>query len=141
MSGCAILHNNPINEAINPIELLTPKCPEFIKTQGPKLFDSTGSLVLLLTVSYVPYKSIKEYIGFVDIHILREIPRNVEAEKCSMRLMKIIEQAHQTIKSKVRALGGNALIGYKIINLAIERDVNNLSKVNISISGTAVMYE
>ena len=146
MNGCAIMYSN--NKAQSPskdmIELLTPQCEDSIKMKRQlQVCDPSEDegRVILLTLSYVPYRTIKDYIGFVDIHLLREMPRTLEAEKCSLRLIRIIEEVHQLIKSKVLSLGGTALVGYKIINLAIERDINNLSRVNISISGTAVRYE
>ena len=146
MNGCAILTSNAKGQPTSKdmIDVLTPECDESVKMKRQLQMcepSEDDGRVILLTLSYVPYRIIKDYIGFVDIHLLREMPRTIEAEKCSLRLIRIIEEVHQLLKSKVLSLGGNALVGYKIINLAIERDINNLSRVNISISGTAVKYE
>ena len=144
MNGCAVKIKNKLDP--NPkelIDVLTPLIPEKLKIKKHKelYYQDDNEKVLLLTLSYIPYKTIKEYIRFVDIHLIRELPKSIEGEKCTLRMMCILEEAHLLIKSRVQALGGNALIGYKIINLEIDRDINSLSRINISISGTAVKYE
>ena len=72
----------------------------------------------------------------MDVHIIREVEG--AKEECSLELGEIIEEAHEILRSRVKARGATCLLNYNIDSLQIELYNNTDLFVQISISGNAV---
>jgi hypothetical protein len=93
--------------------------------------------------SYIPGARVHRYIGRISLHLIKERMtfKDKEAEYAEGGLglftHELIIEAQSILRAHVSALGGNALLGYKIDELRVNEntDSNNRGYCLISISG------
>eukprot|EP00927_Polykrikos_kofoidii_P061158 TRINITY_DN56029_c0_g1_i1.p1 TRINITY_DN56029_c0_g1~~TRINITY_DN56029_c0_g1_i1.p1 ORF type:complete len:1230 (-),score=132.65 TRINITY_DN56029_c0_g1_i1:165-3854(-) len=97
--------------------------------------DSAAPSVLVSALSAVPHRIVDRYCGLVTVHMIKETV-NVTRQFESLQVFyhQFVAEALQTAKAHVSAVGGNALLGYRINNLFFRQDKRRAYAV-ISISG------
>ena len=85
-----------------------------------------------------PKKLIKKYLGLVDVHVIREIPRLREQDSVPLIIEKVLDEVQEIAKSRAEALGGNCLLGFKIDIDKIEQSIQNALYLVISCFGDVV---
>lgn len=99
--------------------------------------DDLPPSVLVSALSAVPHCIIDRYCGLVTVHMIKETV-NVTRHFESLQVFyhQFVAEALLTAKAHVLAVGGNALLGYRINNLFLREDKRRAYAV-ISISGDA----
>lgn len=93
--------------------------------------------VLVSALSSVPHCKVERYCGLVTVHMIKEtvnVTRQFESLQTFYR--QFVVEALLTAKARVLAVGGDALLGYRINNLFLRED-NRRAYAVISISGDA----
>ncbi|CAK9059175.1 unnamed protein product [Durusdinium trenchii] len=93
--------------------------------------------VLVSALSSIPNCEVEQYCGFVTVHMIKETV-NVTRQFESLQVFyhQFVAEALLTAKAHVLAVGGDALLGYRINNLFLREDKRRAYAV-ISISGDA----
>ncbi|CAE7589333.1 c2cd5, partial [Symbiodinium necroappetens] len=93
--------------------------------------------VLVSALSSIPYCQVERYCGLVTVHMIKETV-NVTRQFESLQVFyhQFVAEALLTAKAHVLAVGGDALLGYRINNLFLREDKRRAYAV-ISISGDA----
>lgn len=93
--------------------------------------------VLVSALSSIPNCEVEQYCGFVTVHMIKETV-NVTRQFESLQVFyhQFVAEALLTAKAHVLAVGGDALLGYRINNLFLREDKRRADAV-ISISGDA----
>lgn len=99
------------------------------------------SHVLLSPVGEVPGHRVRRYVGRVNLHFIRESSNVRESGGLSAFLMTLFAEAHSVTKAQVAAMGGNALLGYRILPRESASASRNQSYHVVSVSGDAVMVD
>uniref|UniRef100_A0A7S0FG36 C2CD5 C-terminal domain-containing protein n=1 Tax=Pyrodinium bahamense TaxID=73915 RepID=A0A7S0FG36_9DINO len=96
-----------------------------------------SSSVLVCALSAVPHCQVERYCGLVTVHMIKETV-NVTRQFESLQVFyhQFVAEALLTAKARVLAVGGDALLGYRINNLFLREDTRRAYAV-ISISGDA----
>eukprot|EP00439_Symbiodinium_sp_Y106_P083698 s632_g24.t1 len=84
--------------------------------------------VLVSALSSIPYCQVERYCGLVTVHMIKET--------VNVFYHQFVAEALLTAKAHVLAVGGDALLGYRINNLFLREDKRRAYAV-ISISGDA----
>ena len=69
--------------------------------------------IRLLPMSIYPNLVTLEYFGLVDVHLIRRIWLDFDSE-IQEAISDLIMDLNEIVKTRVEALGGNCLIGYRI---------------------------
>jgi uncharacterized protein YbjQ (UPF0145 family) len=77
-------------------------------------------------MSLYPRKSIKKYLGIVDVHLIRQIKSIGQEDDVSVLIENVIEEVDEIARSRVEALGGNCLLGYRVDLNTLEQTVHGL---------------
>ena len=86
-----------------------------------KEFLNRRKHIKLLPLSVYPKKQINKYLGIIDIHLIRKVYKIQTEEKVDQIIEGVIGEICEMVTSRVEALGGNCLLGYKI-------DINTLEQ-------------
>lgn len=89
-------------------------------------------------MSVYPKKVIKKYLGLIDVHIVRHIYKLKQDDQVQKIIEQVLEEVNEIVKSRVEALGGNCLLGYKIDINTIEQNFQTQLYLMISCFGDAV---
>lgn len=144
------------SEAQNPTPAASPKAAPVKATQKPAPIvqvppsphtpspqtahiakESKPPTVLVSALSAVPHCTVDRYCGLVTVHMIKETV-NVTRQYETMQVFyhQFVAEALLSAKAHVLAVGGNALLGYRINNLFLREDKRRAYAV-ISISGDA----
>lgn len=77
-------------------------------------------------MSIYPRKVIKKYLGIVDVHLIRYIKVLRKEDDVAAIVETVLHELDEIAKSRVEALGGNCLLGYKIDVNTLEQTVQSL---------------
>jgi len=100
-----------------------------------------------------PGMIIRHNYGLVDVHLIRRVRYNEEIEHIAravgeprgieLAVDDIVADLNEILRTRVRSLGGNCLIGYKVSIDSFEQDQNDQSEVQLIMSaiGDAVLLE
>ncbi len=73
-------------------------------------------------MSVYPGKVITKYFGLVDINLIRVIHEiHLLEEPVTKIIEEVLDEVKEMVKSRVKALGGNCALGFKI-------DIHNLDQ-------------
>jgi len=78
----------------------------------------------------------QEYYGLVDVHVVRHFWLNSN-EEIQHAVADLIDDVNEIVKSRVIALGGNCLIGYKIDINGFDQKENEVFMI-VSATGDAI---
>lgn len=101
--------------------------------------DGPGSFVLVSALSSVPCCTVERYCGLVTVHMVKETADiRGQFETLQVFYHQFVAEALLIAKAQVLAVGGNALLGYRINNLFLHTGKHNKKAYAvISISGDA----
>ncbi len=92
-------------------------------------------LIELTPSSYIPGARLQRYMGRISLHLIKERMnfKDKEAEYSEGGLglftHELITEAQSILRAHVSALGGNALIGYKIDELRVNENTDSNNRV------------
>ena len=109
---------------------------------------SADESILLLPMSVPPGKGIRTNYGLVDVHLIRRVylPEEELPQRDQSRIELVIDDLvadlNEIVRTRVRSLGGNCLIGYRVSIDFFDRIVDE-NKVYLIVSaiGDAVLLE
>lgn len=99
----------------------SPSKTSIIKNDNIDIED-TRPHIKLIPMSVYPKKIIKKYLGLIDVHIVRHVYKLRQDDSIPKIIERILEDVNEIVKSRVEALGGNCLLGYKIDINTIEQN-------------------
>jgi len=65
-------------------------------------------------MSFFPAMFAIEYLGLVDVHLIRRIYFDTPNQMRD-QVEELVEDLNEIAKSRVEAIGGNCLVGYKVL--------------------------
>jgi len=115
-------------------------------TSGPNIFSPRGesledTSVIVTTLDFVPGYKFKRYVGRVNHHLIRENrENNPKDQKMGVLTNVFLRESLSIARAHVLAMGGNALIGFKIDYFSlVEKTQSRQGYCLISFSGDAVV--
>ncbi|TMW55656.1 hypothetical protein Poli38472_010538 [Pythium oligandrum] len=127
-----------VNTPLNPAKYMRPS-PE---NEGARGASSYGREWIEITpLSYIPGARVTRYLGRVTLHFIKESWTVRESGGLGAFYHLFLHEAIAIVRAHVRALGGNAILTFRLVPIESSQLYRNQVYNMISITGDAVMIE
>ncbi|CAK4854938.1 unnamed protein product [Aphanomyces euteiches] len=124
----------------NNANFITPASPTK-DLSVPSAFTHSREWIELTPLSYVPGAKILRYLGRITLHFIKESWTVREIGGLGAFFHLFLSEAIAVVRAHVRALGGNAMLSFRLVPIESSQLYRNQVYNMISVTGDAVLLE